>query len=357
MIVDPQHFTLMWSRQARDIIALHRGYVRITGDIGVGAALSQILYWFDVDTTGKPRTRVIRDGEFWLAKSAEALAEELGLLDEAGQPRAKVARRYIHSLRALGLIEVELRRFDGAPTTHIKPVWEAIAERIARFAQMGISGSVNSESGNSICPNGNPDFPTAGKSITKTTTEITTRIVGDPRGSGVGADAPASSTAAPLAAIPKTKSVNGAPPAAFVVAEGGTGASAAPPPSLVVAAPDDAELPDDRPAPHGDLFDAICDACGFNPDMLDGSRVVSIRKLAKECRDLGFSLDLVRHADETWYTVKFSHKSRDEVTPPTVKQLREWIGDCSARIAKAQRQRAETATSTSTKGGKRWLTN
>lgn len=171
MIVDPRTFTLLWARQARDVIALHKGYVRITGDIGAGAALSQILYWFDEDGEGRVRARVERDGFLWIAKSAEALARELGLLDERGRPRAKIARRYIDNLRDLGLIVTEVRRFDGTPMFHIRPVWDAIAGRVSRFAQLGISGEGKSEAGNS--PNGNLDFPTEGKSITEITSDTT----------------------------------------------------------------------------------------------------------------------------------------------------------------------------------------
>lgn len=175
---DPRSLILAWAKHARDVVAIHRGYVRLTGDIGAGAALSQILYWFDDDKTGTPRARIERDGELWIAKTYDEFAEELGLVDREGNPRGKVARRYVQNLHADGLIEIGVFRFNGAPTIHIRPLWNAIFERAAmalpRKSHLGISEAGKSQMGTL-------ENPAVGKSIkeAKTTTEITSTPVGE----------------------------------------------------------------------------------------------------------------------------------------------------------------------------------
>lgn len=99
-----------------------------------------------------------------------------------------------------------------------------------------------------------------------------------------------------------------------------------------------------NPRTHA-LFVAICDACGFDPLMLDGQSKADAGALAAECLARGFSEDLIRYAEDAWYTVKFNFKAREDVKPPHVKQLRPWIGQCARRIAASERQNAPRATS------------
>lgn len=162
---------LAWAKEMGDTIGLHRNYVRMTGDLGAGATLSQILYWFDDGKDGAQRARVERDGETWIAKSPDELAVELGLEDDDGAPRGKVARRYVQNLEDEGLVITAVFKFAGQRCLHIRPLWAEIERRkqaiIARAAsapteaahpnsRLGNSESVTSTDGN-LVPGQMPD--------------------------------------------------------------------------------------------------------------------------------------------------------------------------------------------------------
>ncbi|MEO8082549.1 MAG: DnaA N-terminal domain-containing protein [Ardenticatenales bacterium] len=158
---------LAWAKEARDTIGLHRNYVRMTGDLGAGATLSQILYWFDDGKDGAQRARVERDGDTWIAKSPDELAVELGLEDDSGSPRGKVARRYVQNLEDEGLIVTAVYKFAGQRCLHIRPLWTEIearrgqiaarhsappSETVAPNSRSVNSESVTSENGNLVPP-------------------------------------------------------------------------------------------------------------------------------------------------------------------------------------------------------------
>lgn len=87
-------------------------YVSLAGDLTVGIALGQIVYWFLPARDGSSKLKIFREGKLWLAKSYEELAREVKLT-------VKQVRRAISILKDKGYIETKVWKFKGAPTTHI----------------------------------------------------------------------------------------------------------------------------------------------------------------------------------------------------------------------------------------------
>ena len=94
-------------------------YVAVTGDIVSALVLSQIVYWFRPGKDGKPKLSIRKEGKFWLAKSHLEWQEECGI------SRIQLSRS-LEQLIELGLITVEIYRFNGAPTGHINLKIEAL---------------------------------------------------------------------------------------------------------------------------------------------------------------------------------------------------------------------------------------
>ncbi len=161
-------------------IAIRPAYVRLTGSFDGAVLLSQILYWFGNDGDGNPRARVSRDGELWIAKSGEAWAIELGALTPEGEPRRPLIRRTMKELEGAGLIFVKVWKFNGAPTTHVRPNWDALETALSAnpLAAGGQSKDLTRAA------NGND---AGGQSLTETTAETTIRDYGNtPRATSNG---------------------------------------------------------------------------------------------------------------------------------------------------------------------------
>lgn len=145
----------------RDIIAVKRIYVDINdGDLIDGIMFSQIMFWhgFNLET-GKPRMTIQRDGELWLAKRAKDWWDECRITE-------RYSRDCIKRLAKRGLIIVKTWKFNDVPTTHLRINWSEFKHRVQSILQ------------NPQIPfneNRQMDLTKIVKSITESTTEITTK--------------------------------------------------------------------------------------------------------------------------------------------------------------------------------------
>jgi hypothetical protein len=174
---------LLWERASRDTLEVKRTYVDMAGDLVAGLVLSQIVYWHLPNREGKARLRVEREGELWLAKARAEWWDECRI-------SPKQADRALDVLQARGLIEVRLFKFGPAPTKHIRirrdgflHAWKAQlvtngeGPEHARHIEPEmpeVSRSILTKGENPIRPKGEMDFPEKARSLTETTTEITT---------------------------------------------------------------------------------------------------------------------------------------------------------------------------------------
>jgi len=101
--------------------------LRMADDINAGILLDRLRYWFTPNKDGRSKLRVRREGHYWVAKSRKAWTEECGLSER----QVDSARQ---KLEELGLIEVKLFRFNGAPTLHYRLILEKCDER---FVEVG----------------------------------------------------------------------------------------------------------------------------------------------------------------------------------------------------------------------------
>lgn len=146
-------------------------YIDIAGDLISGTLLSQIMYWFSDNKSGKKRVRVFKDGYYWLAKGRDEWMEEIRI-------SKKQYDNAIEKLRKRGLVKTKLYKFNSVPTTHIRPIYEninsevnkwkhSLAEEISSFTKTVNPDLPKGENGNS--PNGKIEFPQRDNSITGTT--------------------------------------------------------------------------------------------------------------------------------------------------------------------------------------------
>jgi hypothetical protein len=168
-------------------VLLQQEYVGLLGgDILVALMLCQIIYWYGPGKNGKPRLRVRRGNKFWIAKSWRMWQQEIGL------SRSQI-RRCLDILKGLGLIEVEVHRFNGIKMGHVRLPWvpsgatlkanpTVIELQKIMSTPIGDGSPIGSESHTIDLPAADDSTPTPiplaadSQSITETTTEITTEI-------------------------------------------------------------------------------------------------------------------------------------------------------------------------------------
>jgi hypothetical protein len=182
---------LLWERASRDTLEVKRIYVDMAGDLVAGLVLSQIVYWHLPNREGKARLRVQKHGQLWLAKGRAEWWHECRI-------SPKQADRALNLLQSRGLIEVKLFKFGAAPTKHVRILREGFLNAWkARLAQeTGLSDSemqshatsefaaagksISTKGQNQIRPMGEMDFSQKDRSLTETTTEITTTAAPSP---------------------------------------------------------------------------------------------------------------------------------------------------------------------------------
>jgi uncharacterized phage protein (TIGR02220 family) len=166
---------------SRDSFRVKRTYIDICGDLVAGILLGQIVYWFMPNEHGKSKLRVWKDGELWLAKGRDDWWDEIRIT-------AKQFDRAIKILENKGFITTKKFKFNGAPTIHIRLNIDKIMEAIDSILTDGENGnspddeiqidqtvnSISTIGENGFLPKGKIQFTERGKTLTETTTEITT---------------------------------------------------------------------------------------------------------------------------------------------------------------------------------------
>lgn len=109
----PDNF-LEWEKSTKDSIDVKRIYIDIAGDLVSGLILSQMVYFYLPDKTGKgSKIRIHKRNNYWIAKSREDWYEEIRITPTQ-------VDRALKNLVKLGLIEKRVMKFDGMPTIHVR---------------------------------------------------------------------------------------------------------------------------------------------------------------------------------------------------------------------------------------------
>lgn len=101
-------------------------YIDIAGDLVSGTLLSQIIYWFTPNQNGQQKVRVFKDGYYWLAKTQDEWFNEIRI-------SAKQYRTAIKKLEDRNLIIKKRYKFNGYPTTHIRPNYPVLQEETKKW--------------------------------------------------------------------------------------------------------------------------------------------------------------------------------------------------------------------------------
>ena len=104
-------------------------YVReITGNGDQAIVLAQILYWFDLSKKKKVRTTRRRNDRVWAYNTHRDLGKEVGM-------QAQQVGRVLQALKKKGFIETGVFKVNGHPTTHYRPILQAILKAIVQAEQ------------------------------------------------------------------------------------------------------------------------------------------------------------------------------------------------------------------------------
>jgi hypothetical protein len=157
-------------RDMNDAVTVRRAYVDLCDDLVAGIVLSQIVYWFRPDRSGKSKLTIEISGKLWLAKKREDWWEECRIMP-------KRADRALALLKEKGIIETCVAKFNSIPMTHIHINLKTLAEKLMPVLKIENGGGVTSQIGNRQ-PSlfGNGSLPESGRSYTvqaETTTKTT----------------------------------------------------------------------------------------------------------------------------------------------------------------------------------------
>jgi hypothetical protein len=148
----------------KNIVAIPRIFIHITGDHYTALLLSQLLFWSDKGKNPQ-----------WFYKSDKEIREELVFTDY----RIRKARAALIELK---LIETKLKRAEGAPTTHYKLNRDKLVQLITRFVDGQQIESLTVDKS---------ELSTVNETITETTQETTTLSLADkPQGAPPAEDEP-----------------------------------------------------------------------------------------------------------------------------------------------------------------------
>jgi len=144
-----------------NVLTIPRLYIDILdGDVKAALLLSQIVYWSDKS--------IRTDGWFW--KSYPEWHEELAI------PK-RTAVRKVELLKDMGLIETQVKRAMGAPTTHYKVNMQAISDLIMSKWENDNANwhdPIVPKWHDGKCQNGTMDSAKTAQSLTETTLTETT---------------------------------------------------------------------------------------------------------------------------------------------------------------------------------------
>lgn len=88
-------------------------YFDLVQDVNATLIMSQIHYWYMPGKNGKSKLRVQKNGNFWISKSYIDWWNEVRL-------NRRQVDRALKVLIDANLIKVQLFKFDGSPTRHIR---------------------------------------------------------------------------------------------------------------------------------------------------------------------------------------------------------------------------------------------
>lgn len=140
-------------------------YIDISEDLIAGTLLSQIMFWFSETKDKKRKIRIYKDGNYWLAKGREEWVDEIRI-------SKKQYDNAIKKLKEKEFVETKLFKFNGVPTTHIRPIYENINSAIAKWkddVSKEICFSDLPKGENGISLNGKKDITHSVNSLTENT--------------------------------------------------------------------------------------------------------------------------------------------------------------------------------------------
>lgn len=94
-----------------DDIRIDRITMQMVGDHAAASVLTRIVYWFSPTKEGQKRTRILKNGKCWIAKTDEDWYEECYVTKDQ-------MRRIKSLLISLGVIDIDYFRFNGLRTCH-----------------------------------------------------------------------------------------------------------------------------------------------------------------------------------------------------------------------------------------------
>lgn len=102
-----------WAKKRNGFTPWHPVFSEMTGELVVGIVLARIVYWYTPDATGRTKLRVVKWGDYWIAKSHQEFADELGI-------SVAQARRAINVLTDQGYIKVRNGKFNNVRVQHVQ---------------------------------------------------------------------------------------------------------------------------------------------------------------------------------------------------------------------------------------------
>ena len=160
-------------------VFLHTHYMVALKDAPTAILCSQIHYWYSPQQkNGQSKLRVRKQGKLWIAKSNREWADETGLT------YAQV-KRGLEVLARGGVIEKTVKRFNGAPTVHVRAlkIQGAVLRELEYLIPI-VGGSQSLEpsplaiADESVALH-NPPLATSAQSLTVTTQEISSETTQD----------------------------------------------------------------------------------------------------------------------------------------------------------------------------------
>jgi len=160
---------LDWEEKSNDFIMVKKMYVGLAEDLNAGILLSRIIYWLlpskRLGTATK--LRISKNGDLWLAKQRTDWWDEIRLSE-------KQYDRCITILKSKGLVETQIFKFNGDPTTHIKVNKKILLDKLAKLQNNRGEIPFYRKGKNEITQTGKTNSPKGEKHNTKTTTNTTT---------------------------------------------------------------------------------------------------------------------------------------------------------------------------------------
>lgn len=158
-------------RSTRDVVLVRRVFVEMAGSITDGVLLSQIVYWYLPNKSGKTKLRVEKHSHKWIAKQHSEWDAEIGM-------KERQAKRALKRLSNKGLIETRAMRFNGLSTTHIRIQWGAFEEQYQK-AGSSLYSPVRTKRPDRKGQNVLTERDETARPLTETTTEITTETTNE----------------------------------------------------------------------------------------------------------------------------------------------------------------------------------